>query len=57
VAIVGLDAASFDENIPSDEDTLALLEGANIPVLRVQSGSSISEALEKDPEARFALRR
>jgi hypothetical protein len=57
VAVVGLDAASFDENIPSDEDTLALLEGANIPVLRVQSGSSISEALEKDPEARFALRR
>ncbi len=57
VAIVGLDAASFDENIPSDEDTLALLEGANIPVLRVQNGSSISESLEKDPEARFALRR
>ncbi len=57
VAIVGLDAASFDENIPSDEDTLALLEGANIPVLRVQNGSSISESLEKDPDARFALRR
>ena len=32
IAIVGLDAASFDENILSDEDTLALLEGANIPV-------------------------
>lgn len=57
VAIVGLDAASFDENILPDEDTLALLEGANIPVLRVQNGSSISESLEKDPEARFALRR
>ncbi|HVB73581.1 MAG TPA: DUF58 domain-containing protein [Ktedonobacteraceae bacterium] len=57
VAVVGLDAASFDENIQQDEDTLALLEGANIPVLRVKSGSSISEALEKDPESRFALRR
>ena len=57
VAVVGLDAASFDENIPVDEDTLALLEGANIPVLRVKNGSSIGEMLEKDPEARFALRR
>jgi uncharacterized protein (DUF58 family) len=57
VAVVGLDRASFDESIARDEDMLALLEGANIPVLRVKSGSSISEALEKDPEARFALRR
>jgi len=56
VAVIGLDAASF-ENTPADEDTLALLEGANIPVLRVKSETSISEALEKDPEARYALRR
>jgi len=32
VAVVGLDAASFDNGQP-DEDTLALLEGAGIPVL------------------------
>ncbi|TMD54258.1 MAG: DUF58 domain-containing protein [Chloroflexi bacterium] len=56
VAVVGLDAASF-ENSPADEDTLALLEGANIPVLRVKCEESIAEALEKDPQARFALRR
>lgn len=53
VAIVGLDAATFD-NRPADEDTLALLEGANIPVLRVKCGTSIGEALEKDP-LRFRL--
>src|SRR5205823_10757449 len=52
VAVVGLDAASF-ENSPADEDTLALLEGANIPVLRVKCEESIAEALEKDPQARF----
>ena len=56
VAVIGLDAASF-ENAPSDEDTLALLEGANVPVLRVKSETSISEALEQDPESRYALRR
>src|SRR5213080_4541599 len=56
VAVIGLDAASF-ENKPADEDTLALLEGANIPVLRVKCEESIAEALEKDPQARFALRR
>src|SRR3984893_4139606 len=56
VTVVGLDAASF-ENSPVDEDTVALLEGANIPVLRVKCEESIAEALEKDPQARFALRR
>jgi uncharacterized protein (DUF58 family) len=56
VAVVGLDAASFEIS-PADEDTLALLEGANIPVLRVKCEESIAEALEKDPQARFALRR
>src|SRR5262249_35486442 len=37
VAVVGLDAASF-EHQPADEDTLAFLEGAGIPVLRVKYG-------------------
>ncbi len=53
VAVVGLDAASFD-NRPADEDTLALLEGAGIPVLRVKCRGSLTEALERDPEARYA---
>ncbi|HEY4383553.1 MAG TPA: DUF58 domain-containing protein, partial [Ktedonobacteraceae bacterium] len=35
VAVIGLDAASFEQE-PSDEDTLTLLEGAGIPVLRVK---------------------
>jgi uncharacterized protein (DUF58 family) len=56
VSVVGIDAASFD-NRPVDEDTLALLEGANIPVLRVKCESSLSESLEKDPEARYAVHR
>ncbi len=50
VAVVGLDAASF-ENKPPDEDMLALLEGAGIPVLRVKCEASLTEALERDPEA------
>jgi uncharacterized protein (DUF58 family) len=53
VAVVGLDAASF-ENRPPDEDTLALLEGAGIPVLRVKSEASLTEALERKSEARYA---
>jgi uncharacterized protein (DUF58 family) len=56
VAVVGLDAPSFDQR-PVDEDTLALLEGAGVPVLRVHCQDSLSEALERDPEARYALRR
>jgi len=53
VAVVGLDAASF-ETRPPDEDTLALLEGAGIPVLRVKCEASLTEALEGNPEARYA---
>ena len=56
VAVVGLDAASFEDK-PPDEDTLALLEGAGIPVLRVKCKASLTEALEQDPEARYARRR
>lgn len=56
VAVVGLDAATF-ENRPADEDTLALLEGAGIPVLRVKCEASLTEALEQVPEARYAQRR
>jgi uncharacterized protein (DUF58 family) len=53
VAVVGLDAASFEDR-PADEDTLVLLEGAGIPVLRVKCGASITEALERKPEAHYA---
>ena len=53
VAVVGLDAASFEDR-PPDEDTLALLEGAGIPVLRVKCEASLTEALERIPEARYA---
>ncbi len=53
VAVVGLDAASFEDE-PPDEDTLSLLEGAGIPVLRVKCKASLTEALEQDPEARYA---
>ena len=56
VAVIGLDAASF-ENEPADEDTLALLEGAGVPVLRIKSGESLSQALESGPDARYAQRR
>jgi uncharacterized protein (DUF58 family) len=56
VAVVGLDAASFEKQ-PSDEDTLALLEGAGILVLRIKCGDSLTEALEHDPEARYGRRR
>jgi uncharacterized protein (DUF58 family) len=52
VAVIGLNASSFDQRSP-DEDTLALLEGAGIPVLRVQCGDSLSETLQRDPQARY----
>ena len=53
VAVVGLDAASFEER-PVDEDTLALLEGAGVPVLRVKCKTSLTETLEQVPEAHYA---
>ena len=56
VAVVGLNAASFDET-PEDEDTLALLEGAGIPVLRVKRGELLEQVLESSPQARYAQRR
>lgn len=56
VAVIGLDAASFDNRQP-DEDTLALLEGAGIPVLRIKCEEPLAEALEREPEARYARRR
>jgi len=56
VAVIGLVATSFDQR-PADEDTLALLEGAGVPVLRVKCQDPLSEVLEQDPEARYALRR
>jgi uncharacterized protein (DUF58 family) len=56
VAVVGLDAASFD-NSPPDEDTLALLEGAGIPVARIKCGESLTLALESSNEMRYAQRR
>ncbi|HWS84300.1 MAG TPA: DUF58 domain-containing protein [Ktedonobacteraceae bacterium] len=45
IAVVGLDAASFDRQ-PPDEDTLALLEGTGVPVMRVRLGDAIPPILE-----------
>src|SRR5438270_3963042 len=56
VAVVGLNAASF-ENGPQDEDSLALLEGAGVPIMRIKRGDSLIQALESNQETRFAKRR
>ncbi|MBV9615606.1 MAG: DUF58 domain-containing protein [Ktedonobacteraceae bacterium] len=57
VAVVGLDAASF-ENEPPDEDTLALLEGAGISVMRVKYREPLAQILESgSTNARSAQRR
>src|SRR5579875_1973478 len=56
VAVVGLNAASFD-NRPADEDTLALLEGAGVPVIRVKKGIPLAQVLESVPDARLIQRR
>jgi len=56
VAVVALNSASF-ENRPDDEDTLALLEGAGVPVMRIKRGDPLSEMLERNPETRYARSR
>jgi len=56
VAVIGLNAASFDAS-PIDEDSLALLEGAGIPIARVKRGDSLVQALESSQQARYAQRR
>ncbi len=56
VAVIGLDAASFEQR-PADEDTLVLLEGAGVPVLRIKNGEPLAQALESGPAARYAQRR
>src|SRR5260221_7289629 len=56
VAVIGLDAASFEQEA-SDEDTLALLEGAGVPVIRVKDGEWLGQILESGPEVRYASRR
>ncbi len=56
VAVIGLDAASFNKE-PDDEDTLAFLEGAGIPVLRVRAGDPLTEVLERGPQDRYSRRR
>ncbi len=56
VAVVGLNAASF-ENGPLDEDSLALLEGAGVPVMRIKCGDALTQVLESSQETRFARRR
>lgn len=57
IAVVGLDADSFEDK-PPDEDTLALLEGASIPVMRVKYKESLSQVLESgSTNGRYAQRR
>jgi uncharacterized protein (DUF58 family) len=56
VAVVGMKATSF-ANKPADEDTLALLEGSGIPVLRITCGELLAQALESGPNVRYAQRR
>ncbi len=57
IAVVGLDASSF-ENEPPDEDTLALLEGAGIAVMRVKYKESLAQILESgSTNGRYAQRR
>ncbi|HVB61371.1 MAG TPA: DUF58 domain-containing protein [Ktedonobacteraceae bacterium] len=56
VAVVGLNAASFD-NSPPDEDMLALLEGAGVSVMRVTCGEPLASVLEYGSAASYALLR
>jgi uncharacterized protein (DUF58 family) len=50
VCVVGIDAASF-EGRPPHEDTLALLEGAGISVIRVKYKDSLVQVLENGSNA------
>jgi hypothetical protein len=56
IAVVALNAASF-ENKPSDEDTLALLEGAGISVIRVKCGDPVAQILESGVQSHYQRRR
>jgi uncharacterized protein (DUF58 family) len=56
VAVIGLDAASFRKS-SADEDTLALLEGSGIPVLRIKCKDPLIQILEGGSDARYAQRR
>ena len=56
VSVVGLDAASFT-GPPANEDTLALLAGTGIPVIRVKCQDSLVQVLESGSDARFSGRR
>ncbi len=56
VAVIGLDAPTFDQR-PADEDTLALLEGAGVPVLRVKRDDALDDVLERNPESRYTRQR
>ncbi|GHO84201.1 DUF58 domain-containing protein [Dictyobacter formicarum] len=55
-AVIGLDAASF-EALPPDEDTLALLEGSGIPVMRIKCGEPITQILETGTDVRALQQR
>ncbi|GLV56934.1 hypothetical protein KDH_37730 [Dictyobacter sp. S3.2.2.5] len=55
-AVIGLDAASFIEQ-PPDEDTLALLEGSGVPVMRVKRGEPITQILETGTDVRALQQR
>jgi uncharacterized protein (DUF58 family) len=56
MAVVGLNATSFAHE-PYDEDSLALLEGAGVPVLRVKQGEPLVQILASSTETRYAPRR
>jgi uncharacterized protein (DUF58 family) len=56
IAVVGLNAASFADQ-PADEDALALLEGAGIPVMRIKCHEPLAQVLESAPEVRYSIKR
>jgi uncharacterized protein (DUF58 family) len=56
VSVVGIDAASFRGRPPS-EDTLALLEGSGIAVVRVKCKDSLVQVLESGSDASLLRRK